>query len=112
MKIYKDIAQHYQWGDNCDGWYLENEQDRSVIQERMPAGTSESRHVHHQAKQFFFILSGSVMMEMEGTIHELKVHEGITVLPGVRHRISNESVEDAVFLVISTPTTRGDRFPA
>jgi mannose-6-phosphate isomerase-like protein (cupin superfamily) len=112
MKIYKDIAQHYEWGDKCDGWFLENEQDRTIIQERMPTGTSESRHVHQQAKQFFFILSGSAMMEMDGTIYELKAHEAITVRPGVAHRISNESDEDVAFLVISTPTTRGDRFPA
>ncbi|MDQ0918453.1 mannose-6-phosphate isomerase-like protein (cupin superfamily) [Paenibacillus sp. V4I5] len=36
--------------------------DRTIIQERMPVGASEVKHVHQKAKQFFFILSGEAKM--------------------------------------------------
>jgi mannose-6-phosphate isomerase-like protein (cupin superfamily) len=37
------------------------------------------------------------------------VGQGIEVAPGVPHQFMNESVEDVHFLVVSHPTTRGDR---
>ena len=30
-------AEHYVWGDGCDGWHLLKHPDLSVIQERVPA---------------------------------------------------------------------------
>lgn len=30
MKMSKHIAEHYIWGDNCDGWHLVKNQDLSV----------------------------------------------------------------------------------
>jgi hypothetical protein len=36
MKISKHNAEHYIWGDNCDGWRLVKIPDLSVIHERMP----------------------------------------------------------------------------
>ena len=32
-------AEHYQWGNACDGWHLLKSETLSVIQEKMPAGT-------------------------------------------------------------------------
>ena len=34
--ISKSNAEHYVWGDKCDGWYLVNRQDMLVIHEKMP----------------------------------------------------------------------------
>jgi len=44
--ISKDNAEHYSWGDDCDGWYLVNRQDMLIIHEKMPPGTHEKRHFH------------------------------------------------------------------
>jgi hypothetical protein len=49
-----DSAQHYIWGGNYDGWHLVRAADLSVIQERVPPGGRETRHVHARARQFFF----------------------------------------------------------
>ncbi|OPH53614.1 cupin [Paenibacillus ferrarius] len=108
-KIHKEQAEHYIWGDSCDGWYLERDADRTIIQERMPAGTSEIKHVHQHAKQFFFILSGEAVMWVDGSVITLKPQEGCTILPGIPHQIRNDSSQDVEFLVISTPSTLGDR---
>ncbi|MGO4272871.1 cupin domain-containing protein [Paenibacillus sp. TAF58] len=109
MKVHKEQVEHYIWGDACDGWYLERDADRTIIQERIPAGTSEVKHVHQKAKQFFFILSGEAKMWINGTDITLNPQEGCTILPGIPHQIRNESMDDVEFLVISTPSTQGDR---
>jgi hypothetical protein len=51
-------AEHYQWGDGCDGWHFLKRQDLSVIAKRVPAGAREVRHSHAAARQFFYILCG------------------------------------------------------
>ena len=33
--ISKDNAEHYIWGDNCDGWYLVNRQDMFDLPPRL-----------------------------------------------------------------------------
>lgn len=50
MKINKALAQHYQWGAQCDGWHLVQNRELSVIHERMPAQTAEVNHYHHHAQ--------------------------------------------------------------
>ncbi|CAH8770449.1 cupin domain-containing protein [Paenibacillus dendritiformis] len=102
-------SEHYIWGNNCDGWRLVDEEARSIIHERMPPGTSEVRHLHTRAAQFFFVLSGMMTIEVNGTEHQLNPHEGIEVPPEVPHQVWNTSNTDIEFLVISTPSTRNDR---
>ncbi|SEC30145.1 cupin domain-containing protein [Paenibacillus sp. GP183] len=110
MKISKATAPHYHWGAMCDGWFLENSPKRTVIHERMPPGTAEARHFHRLAKQFFFILGGIATMEIEGKLVTLHPQEGVTIEAGFHHHIRNESNEAIEFLVISSPSTHGDRF--
>ena len=104
-----DNAQHYTWADVCDGWRLLDEPDLSVIQERVPAGASETRHLHAEARQFFYVLKGSATMEWGEQSVSIGAGQGWHVPPGVAHRFVNASQEDVHFLVISAPTTRGDR---
>lgn len=109
MKVNKANADHYIWGEACDGWFLEQDAERTIIQERMPAGTSEKKHVHHKAKQFFFMLSGEAVMWIDGQEIKLQKHDGCTINPGTPHQIRNDSHVDNEFIVISTPSTKGDR---
>jgi hypothetical protein len=48
--ISRENAPHYVWGDNCGGWHLLQESNLSVIEERMPPGSSEVRHFHTNAQ--------------------------------------------------------------
>ena len=109
MKRSVDNADHYCWGEGCDGWILSPSPDMMVIQERMPTGTAERRHVHTRARQFFYVLVGELLMELEGELHTITAMSGIEIPPGARHQARNESAEDVHFLVTSSPTTRGDR---
>lgn len=109
MKISKQNAEHYIWGDNCDGWHLVKNKELSIIHERMPANTTEVMHYHSHARQFFFVLSGIATMEIDGELITLSPNEGIEVPPLIQHQIRNESDQDVEFLVVSQPNSRGDR---
>jgi mannose-6-phosphate isomerase-like protein (cupin superfamily) len=109
MKISKLQAEHYIWGDHCDGWHLVKNQELSIIHERMPAGTSEVRHYHTRSLQFFFVLSGTATIEMNGEECILYPQEGIEVPPLTPHQVLNRSNTETEFLVISQPTSKGDR---
>jgi len=102
-------SEHYNWGANCDGWHLVKDGKLSVIYERMPPGTSEARHYHKQAQQFFFVLEGAAILEVEGKELILDRHDGVHVSPGQAHRIFNRSANDLLFLVISQPPSHDDR---
>ncbi len=102
-------AEHYIWGNICDGWHLLKRDDISIIQERVPAGGAEVMHYHQASRQFFYILEGEGTMVFDD--HEVKLQKGngLEIEPGVEHQFCNRSQSDVSFLVISMPTTRGDR---
>lgn len=107
--ISKENAEHYIWGEKCDGWYLVNRQDMLIIHEKMPPGTQEKRHYHSLARQFFFVLEGVLTMELAGEQHEIHARQGIEIPPGAKHQAQNRADFAVEFIVISHPTTRGDR---
>ncbi|WNF22655.1 cupin domain-containing protein [Mesobacillus jeotgali] len=109
MKKSKFNAKHYIWGDHCDGWYLVETNDLSIIQERMPPNTSEVRHFHQSSRQFFFILSGVATIEVNGGRVLLHPMEGIQIPPLAPHQIFNETEHDLEFNVTSQPNSKGDR---
>jgi mannose-6-phosphate isomerase-like protein (cupin superfamily) len=102
-------AKHYQWGDACDGWHLLKEDSLSIIHEKMPPHTAEVRHYHVFSKQFFFMLSGEIVVEKEGEECILYPHQGIEIPAGTTHQIRNEGNAPAEFLVTSQPPAHGDR---
>jgi len=107
--ISKATAEHYIWGNDCDGWHLVKNPQQSVIQERMPANTAEARHLHHHAQQFFYVLAGEALMEVDGRSTVLSAGEGIWIPPGASHQMRNDTGNDVHFLVISQPPAHGDR---
>jgi mannose-6-phosphate isomerase-like protein (cupin superfamily) len=108
--ISRKTAKRFTWRDVCDGWYLVNQPDRlTVLQECMPPGSSEVRHLHRQAYQFFFILAGTATLEIDGQHIHLHPFEGAAIPPQVAHQMMNRSDAPLEFLVISQPNSRDDR---
>lgn len=107
--VSRATAAHYTWGAACDGWILAPGPDLRVIEERMPAGATETRHLHGKARQFFFVLSGCLTMLCGAQTQRVGPGQGIEIAPGLAHQARNEGCDDLRFLVISAPTTRGDR---
>jgi mannose-6-phosphate isomerase-like protein (cupin superfamily) len=107
--VSRENAEHYRWGDDCDGWHLVKDAQLSVIEELIPPGAAEVRHHHEHAQQFFYVLAGEVLMEVEGEMTLVHAGCGIRVLPGTRHQVRNPSSSPARFLVVSQPPSHGDR---
>ena len=110
--ISRASAEHYRWGDSCDGWHLVKTGALSVIEEQMPPGTAEVLHHHRKAQQFFFVLAGSAEMELANETVEIGAGEGVHIPPEMVHRIRNNSEAPVRFLVISQPPSDGDRVVA
>ncbi len=110
--ISRTTAEHYVWGQVCDGWHLVRSADVSIIQERVPPGAREVRHYHLHAWQFFFVLAGEAVLEVDGQRYVLTDQMGLEVPPGTPHQMVNESSGDVHFLVITRPPSHGDRVGA
>lgn len=108
-------APHYTWGDPtgpaADGWHLLRTPGLSILEERMPPGARETRHIHARSRQFFYVLSGALTLELDGTAFTLLPGEGLEISPGDPHQASNETAADARFLVTSHPPSHVDRMP-
>ena len=107
--ISTENAEHYTWGEICDGWHLLKCENLSVIKVRVPPGGREVRHYHEHSHQFFFVLSGEATLEIEQKKVVIGLQQGVSVPPNVPHRLVNESQEDVFFLVISSPSSHADR---
>ena len=107
--VSKNNSKHYKWGNNCDGWHLVKTDNLSVIQECVPYGSSEIRHFHNKAEQFFYVLSGEATIKVESDLYVIKKNQGIYIPKGTFHQLKNELREDLVFIVTSVPPSHGDR---
>lgn len=104
-----DNAEHYKWGENCDGWHLLKSDSLSVIQERMPPGTNEQLHYHPHAQQVFYILAGDAKFIVDGEEKFVGPNQSIHIAKGTKHHIFNNGSQDLHILVISEPKAHGDR---
>jgi len=102
-------AEHYTWGAQCEAWHLLKSESLSVIEERMPPGTSEQLHYHERAQQVFYILSGTATFDIDGKLKTVEANQSIHIPPKTKHFIRNNGKADLHLLVISEPRAHGDR---
>ena len=77
--------------------------NQSLAEATIAAGDSVSEHYHKVTEEFYFILSGTGLMKIND--EEEQVHPGDTViiLPGMRHKISNNGNTPLVLLACCSP---------
>jgi len=112
-------AEHYTWasagatngGNNTpsDAWFLVRTPTLHIIEERMPAGASETPHHHTHARQFFYVLTGELTLIVESQTHTLSPHQGLEVPPGEIHQAVNRGPAPVRFLVTNNPPSHNDR---
>lgn len=100
---------HYKWGNNCEAWKLVDDKGLSVKLEKMPPAAEEILHYHSLSQQFFYILRGRAVFEIDEVILIVHEGEGVSIDAGRRHRIMNKEDVMLEFLVCSQPSTEGDR---
>jgi mannose-6-phosphate isomerase-like protein (cupin superfamily) len=111
VPVSRSSAEHYTWGAQCDGWHLVRAEGLSVFVERKTTGDAEKRLRNERARQFFYVLAGRLDIEVDGIVHSLEAGIGLEVAPGVVHQVFNRGGADVDFLVVSQPSSHGDREP-
>lgn len=93
----------------CESWQLVNNAELCIVEGMVPVGAKEALHYHGKARQFLYVVDGVASLEVDGKVHQIRKGQGLEVDPGVHHRLMNRSDRSVVFLVISTPSAKGDR---
>jgi mannose-6-phosphate isomerase-like protein (cupin superfamily) len=75
--------------------------NQSLAEARVPAGTATERHYHEKSEEFYYILSGSGRMEIDGEEREVGPEDAILIPAGAWHTITAQ--EDLVFLCCCAP---------
>lgn len=102
-------ANHYVWGDKCDGWRLVERERLSLREERIPPGGAEVAHFHKVAHQVFYVLSGEMTIRTPERTLLARPGEAVEIPPGVAHLVENRGDADLRILLYSSPDTAGDR---
>lgn len=98
-----------EWGQACQAYSLMASPNLSIKKEIMPPRTSEQKHYHQKATQYFYILSGTAFFELEHKAILLHAGEGIEVPPKTWHCIHNQEGTYLNFLLVSSPSVEFDR---
>ena len=75
--------------------------NQSLAEARVPAGITTQRHYHRASEEFYFILSGSGEMELDGTERTVGPGDAIVIPAGAWHSITAHS--DLRFLCCCSP---------
>jgi mannose-6-phosphate isomerase-like protein (cupin superfamily) len=107
--VSRSNAEHYTWGEGCDGYFLLKRAEVHIIEERMPPGTTEKAHRHERARQLFYVLEGELTMRFSDSDARVPAGSALEIEPGTVHQARNESRENVRFLAVSAPPSHGDR---
>ncbi len=62
--------------------------NQSLAEATLPAGGSTQRHYHKLSEEFYYILEGSAVMEIDGGEREVAAGDAILIPPGAWHTIT------------------------
>jgi mannose-6-phosphate isomerase-like protein (cupin superfamily) len=79
------------------------------MQERMPPGTAETRHLHGSVHQLYYVLDGLATVRFDDRDERLGPGDAVDVPPCTPHQLRNDAGAPLEFLVISTAAPRKDR---
>ncbi len=74
---------------------------QSLAEARVPAGSATQRHYHKLAEEFYFLLEGRGVMEIDGTTRAVGPGDAILIPAGAWHTIRAE--EGLRFLCCCAP---------
>ena len=108
--VSKSTKKAYRWGNGGIGWPLVETKGLLVVEETLAPGCSEKHHYHNQAAQCFYMLVGCAVMQVsDGQSVKINTGMALHISPEICHAIVNKTGEAIRFLVISAPSSRGDR---
>ncbi|HWB03424.1 MAG TPA: cupin domain-containing protein [Verrucomicrobiales bacterium] len=75
--------------------------NQSLAEATVPKGGSTQRHYHKLSEEFYFILEGSGVMEIDGEARDVASGDAILIPPGAWHQIT--ATETLRFLCCCAP---------
>jgi mannose-6-phosphate isomerase-like protein (cupin superfamily) len=76
-------------------------QKQSLAEASLPAGRATDRHYHKLCEEFYFLLEGNGLMEIDGETRLVSPGDAILIPAGARHQITAQS--DLRFLCCCAP---------
>ncbi len=74
---------------------------QSLAEASMKPGQKTDRHHHKLSEEFYFLLEGTALMEIDGETHDVGPGDAILIPPGAWHQITAKS--DLRFLCCCAP---------
>ena len=82
--------------EDCEGRY-------AVFHLDAPPMSGPPLHVHAREDEFFYVLEGELVFEIDGACHTVVASGSVGLLRGVAHRYQNFTAFTARLLIVTTP---------
>ncbi|MFZ4681433.1 MAG: cupin domain-containing protein [Terrimicrobiaceae bacterium] len=63
-------------------------ENQSLAEASLPVGAATDRHYHKLSEEFYFLLEGTGLMEINGATREVTPGDAILIPPGAWHQIT------------------------
>jgi len=97
------------WGE--EHWYVNNELycSKLLIVNQNQWSSKGKYHYHKKKDETFYILNGTLLLDLEGSIIPLKKGESIRIKPNEKHKFTSKT-KTCKFLEVSTHHEDSDSF--
>jgi len=75
--------------------------NQSLAEATLPAGGTTQRHYHRLSEEFYYLLAGRGLMELDGEVREVGVGDAVLIPAGAWHQI--RALEPLRFLCCCAP---------
>lgn len=87
-------------------------QKQSLAEATIPVGGTVTEHFHRVTEEFYYILGGTGLMKIENEEREVGPGDTVIIVPGQRHKITNNGQVPLVLLACCSPEwTAEDQVP-
>ena len=83
---------------------------QSLAEATVPAGGATERHYHKLSEEFYFILEGSGMVEIDGESRHVNPGDAILIPPGAWHQIMAADANLRFLCCCAPPYSHEDTF--
>ena len=83
---------------------------QSLAEAALPPGGATERHYHKISEEFYFILAGHGIMEIDGEEREVSVGDGILIPAGAWHQITASDDELSLLCCCAPPYEHSDTY--
>jgi mannose-6-phosphate isomerase-like protein (cupin superfamily) len=82
--------------------------NQSLAEARVPVGGSTQEHYHPRTEEIYYITHGAGRIRIDGEMRDVKVGDGIAILPGRKHKLWNTGTEVLRLLCCCAPAYEHD----